>query len=269
MNTDDEERQDEIQAMSAIFAEQWITDYGNCDCYSITLTSPIGSRNLKIQFKLPPGYPTIEKPIFNISAPWMTRTDKAQLIEDLNDLCDENKGCSIIYQLVNKTQIALDAIVERDCTTVEDSNRHTEEVSLDNEAQCDIQIFHGNTLVDRKSIFQAHLAVVHSSKEAENVLEKLKENRKINAATHNMWAYRILKPNSNVINQNCDDDGETHAGSRMLHLLQIVDAKNVIVIVSRWYGGIQLGPDRFKHINNVTRELLKQHNFINKFTKNV
>ena len=42
----------------------------------------------------------------------------------------------------------------------------------------------------------------------------------------------------------CDDDGETHAGSRMLHLLEILDAANVIVVVSRWYGGIQLGPDR-------------------------
>ena len=42
----------------------------------------------------------------------------------------------------------------------------------------------------------------------------------------------------------CDDDGETHAGGRMLHLLEILDATNVIVIVTRWYGGILLGPDR-------------------------
>ena len=35
-----------------------------------------------------------------------------------------------------------------------------------------------------------------------------------------------------------------------------MDAVNVVVVVSRWYGGIQLGPDRFKHINNVARTLL-------------
>jgi hypothetical protein len=29
-----------------------------------------------------------------------------------------------------------------------------------------------------------------------------------------------------------------------------------VVFVSRWYGGIQLGPDRFKHINNAARSLL-------------
>ena len=57
--------------------------------------------------------------------------------------------------------------------------------------------------------------------------------------------------------QDCDDDGETHAGSRMLHLLEILDCQNVLVVVSRWYGGVQLGPDRFKHINNAARNVLE------------
>ena len=48
----------------------------------------------------------------------------------------------------------------------------------------------------------------------------------------------------------------------ILSLLQIVDARNVLVVVSRWYGGIMLGPDRFKHINNCTRSILEEHNFI-------
>ena len=32
----------------------------------------------------------------------------------------------------------------------------------------------------------------------------------------------------------------------MLHLLDILNVENVLVVVSRWFGGIQLGPDRFK-----------------------
>ncbi|VEL38106.1 unnamed protein product [Protopolystoma xenopodis] len=59
-----------------------------------------------------------------------------------------------------------------------------------------------------------------------------------------------------------DDDGETHAGQRLLHLLLISRVENVAVIVSRWYGGIQLGPDRFKHINNAAKLLLVQQGFI-------
>lgn len=35
-----------------------------------------------------------------------------------------------------------------------------------------------------------------------------------------------------------------------------MDVKNVVVVVSRWYGGIQLGPDRFRHINNAARQVL-------------
>lgn len=43
-----------------------------------------------------------------------------------------------------------------------------------------------------------------------------------------------------------------------MHLLQIVQARNVVVVVSRWYGGILLGPARFTHINNAARHLLEQ-----------
>lgn len=45
--------------------------------------------------------------------------------------------------------------------------------------------------------------------------------------------------------QDYDDDGEAAAGGRLLHLLQMTDARNVCVVVSRWYGGILLGPSRF------------------------
>ena len=44
--------------------------------------------------------------------------------------------------------------------------------------------------------------------------------------------------------------------------VQIVNAENVMVVVSRWYGGIQLGPDRFKHINNCTRTILEQQGYL-------
>lgn len=42
---------------------------------------------------------------------------------------------------------------------------------------------------------------------------------------------------------------------------QILDVRNVMVVVSRWYGGILLGPDRFKHINNCARNILVQEGY--------
>lgn len=39
-----------------------------------------------------------------------------------------------------------------------------------------------------------------------------------------------------------------------VEMLQLCYAQ--VVVVSRWFGGILLGPDRFKHINNAARSLL-------------
>lgn len=57
-------------------------------------------------------------------------------------------------------------------------------------------------------------------------------------------AYRIQRGDG-VVFQDNDDDGETAAGGRMAHLLQLMDVWNVLVVVSRWYGGVKLGPDRW------------------------
>ena len=61
-----------------------------------------------------------------------------------------------------------------------------------------------------------------------------------------------------MLAQDYDDDGEDAAGGRLLHLLQILDVKNTVVVVSRWYGGVKLGPARFTHINNAARLLLEK-----------
>ena len=131
-------------------------------------------------------------------------------------------------------------------------------------------IAHGESVVDRKSVFQGHCAVIHRVEHVDIVLSKLKENKKIENAFHNMWAYRIDKNNSEAriasksasIVQDCDDDGEQAAGGRMLTLLQILNVVNVMVVVTRWYGGIQLGPARFKHINNAARDALVKGGFV-------
>ena len=89
---------------------------------------------------------------------------------------------------------------------------------------------------DRKSVFQAHLSPVHSKDDVQLVLDQLKGNKKIANATHNMYAYRYVTSASrpphhwpsriwdvkrNAILADCDDDGETGASSRMLHLMDV------------------------------------------------
>ncbi|CAO3590057.1 unnamed protein product [Absidia cylindrospora] len=122
-------------------------------------------------------------------------------------------------------------------------------------------IFSSLPLVDRKSIFVAHVAAVKSSDQVKHVVSTLLENKKIARATHNIMAYRINLPGNNILQDN-DDDGETAAGGRLMHLLQILDVKDVVVVVSRWFGGILLGPDRFKDINNCARQALEDCGYL-------
>ena len=53
-----------------------------------------------------------------------------------------------------------------------------------------------------------------------------------------------------------DDDGEATSGQKLAGLLELMGANNVLVVVSRWFGGVHLGPARFKYLANTARELL-------------
>jgi putative IMPACT (imprinted ancient) family translation regulator len=46
------------------------------------------------------------------------------------------------------------------------------------------------------------------------------------------------------------------------HLLEILELENVLVVVSRWFGGTLLGPDRFKYINQAARDALELGGFL-------
>jgi hypothetical protein len=111
-------------------------------------------------------------------------------------------------------------------------------------------------LTEKKSVFLARVAPVSSPAQAKQyVTHLLATDKKAARATHNMTAWRIKGPNDTSY-QDCDDDGETAAGSRMLHLMQLMDVWDVMVVVTRWYGGVLLGPDRFRIINTAAREAL-------------
>lgn len=89
----------------------------------------------------------------------------------------------------------------------------------------------------------------------------LKRDKKVARATHNMYAFRVFDVDRQAQVNDNDDDGENAAGGKMAELLAMMGVNDVIVVVSRWYGGIQLGPDRFRHINNVAREILERNGF--------
>ncbi|CAG8900253.1 unnamed protein product [Penicillium egyptiacum] len=120
---------------------------------------------------------------------------------------------------------------------------------------------------EKKSVFVGRVARVTCLAQAQAFLDHLTAtDRKVAAATHNISAWRIRQRKGadgegETVVQDYDDDGETAAGGRLLHVMQLMDVWNVVVVVTRWYGGIQLGPARFRLINDVGRDALVKGGF--------
>ncbi len=85
----------------------------------------------------------------------------------------------------------------------------------------------------KKSRFIGHVAGVSSQAESLDFYESVIDPQ----ATHNCWAWRI---NFQV---RSSDDGEPSgtAGRPMLNVIEHRDLENVMVVVTRYFGGIKLG----------------------------
>lgn len=118
------------------------------------------------------------------------------------------------------------------------------------------EIFSGEPFTEKKSKFQAFCAKCDNIQDVCLFRDTLLENPKIEEATHNILAY--ITPEE----EGFDDDGETHAGTQVLQMMQLSGAKNCAVIVTRWYGGIQLHGDRFRIITAQALNVLRANGFI-------
>jgi len=94
-------------------------------------------------------------------------------------------------------------------------------------------------IVEKKSKFIANIFYVESVEEAE---EKIKEvKKKYYDARHNCFAYSIFSENGSI--DRFSDDGEPSgtAGLPMLNILKSQNLSNILVVVTRYFGGILLG----------------------------
>lgn len=94
-------------------------------------------------------------------------------------------------------------------------------------------------LTEKKSKFIANLIKVNNQDEAEETIKKFK--KKYHDARHNCIAYRVVQDEQ--ILEKSSDDGEPSgtAGAPMLNILQKNNLCNVLIIVTRYFGGILLG----------------------------
>lgn len=95
-------------------------------------------------------------------------------------------------------------------------------------------------IVEKRSKFIANIFYVETVDKAEEIIKLTR--KKYYDAKHNCYAYITMDNEQNVV-EKCSDDGEPSgtAGAPMLTILKMNNFCNVLVIVTRYFGGILLG----------------------------
>ena len=93
-------------------------------------------------------------------------------------------------------------------------------------------------LEEKKSRFIASTFPVSSEKEAVSIIESFK--KKYSDATHNVYAYNV---GIESFVQRYSDDGEPSgtAGLPVMEAIKKADLKNILIVVTRYFGGTLLG----------------------------
>ncbi len=90
-----------------------------------------------------------------------------------------------------------------------------------------------------------------SAEDARAFVKELCRRKKFAKATHNTWA--VLLPDGPLKN----DDGESGAGMVILRMLEREGLEGHIIVVTRWFGGVKLGGDRFRRVQDAVRVYLE------------
>jgi hypothetical protein len=260
MAAEPDELKDEVEAINAIYGEGTLVPSPDAAVYVLSL--PGKSSSLRLQFPL--SYPAVPLTVLgpqtsggrrgtgerdlelfvvavatSYSPGQVCLFDAIEEFARLNDASTADGEVSGLDDLAHKsiTLVAPEAISERE----------------DSPAEIPPWVI-SDVVTELKSTFVARCATVSSPKQAMQFTQHLlASDKKVRIATHNITAWRIKGPGGASF-QDCDDDGETAAGGRLLHLMQLMDIWDAMIIVTRWYGGQKLGPRRFAVINQVARD---------------
>lgn len=259
--------QDELTSINSIFDQGTLSPIDETErLFSLRLPS---SPSITLRIEFPADYPDAPPSVLGTESvgPDVPKGMGLRAVDVVRQVLAEvyRPGEACIYDLLEEVREALEKAEEQGDIQLHDhigGPASEDEGSKQSAYEAIIDIgpeppwIVAPALTEKKSVFLARVAPVSSPAQARQyVAHLLATDKKAARATHNMTAWRIKGPN-NTSYQDCDDDGETAAGSRMLHLMQLMDVWNVMVVVTRWYGGILLGPDRFRIINTAAREAL-------------
>ena len=263
---------DEVEALCAIYG-------ADCDASGAAgagvLRLSLPEHDALLRLTLPPGYPAAERPRLEATLRGRSVAEAAAAAAARQSGLEDVAAAAAagdVY-LFSYVEWAREFLAQRAAAAPQPPpppEARCAPPALDDELYALLapRVRHGTPLCERRSTFVAHLCAVDTVAQARALPALLVAmDRDVATATHNIFAYRLLLPaaapgRAPVLAADCDDDGESAAGGRLLHLLELSGACGVAVVVSRWFGGVHLGPDRFRLINEAARALLEQHGFL-------
>lgn len=262
-----EDLENEIEVINSIYGDDSLTLSNEDDIYILDL--PQQDVSLRLQF--PKSYPATPPAVVGThsSGEHGRKGEAARVIDEFRD---------VLGRLYRPGEVCLFDVIEEVNNVFPNTNEEHEiadyNCSIPAKAQDVLPVEQeqdsieappwtlSEVVTEQKSVFIAHCAPVSSPTRAQSYLAHLlSTNKKIASATHNITAWRI-RGKQGITYQDCDDDGETAAGGRVLHLMQLMELWDVMVVVTRWYGGHQLGPKRFSIINAVARDAFVRGGFV-------
>ena len=91
----------------------------------------------------------------------------------------------------------------------------------------------------KKSRFIANIYIVENKEQAEGKIKEIK--KKYYDAKHNCFAYSVLEDNQTIVKMSDDGEPSGTAGEPILNIILKNGLQNVLIIVTRYFGGILLG----------------------------
>ncbi|EPE24809.1 Ribosomal protein S5 2-like protein [Glarea lozoyensis ATCC 20868] len=263
----------EVEAINSIYGD--LTLSSDVDDHGVyVLNLPQHAVALRLQF--PSDYPSAPPTILGTQSSGERKGEAAQFVEEFRDAVGRlfQPGEVCLFDAIEEVNSNLAETTTTDEVDNSGDGKKTNEPTESTSIQHDILPTSSisppwvlsEVVIELKSVFVARCAQVSSPDQATQYLQHLLDtDKKVRSATHNITAWRIQGENG-VTFQDCDDDGETAAGGRVLHLMQLMDLWNVMVVVTRWYGGHQLGPKRFSIINTVARDAFVRGGYVREDT---
>ena len=120
---------------------------------------------------------------------------------------------------------------------------------------CQMEIVRAPQTQHEGSRFQASRVEIDDPSDVTPALQAVYADPQVAGATHNIYAYRIRS--GEKLHEHFEDDGEFGAGRRLMDLLRENDAENILVCVTRWYGGRHIGPARFQMVIDNAKSVLQ------------